>query len=210
MRQLSIHRRKPGVVDLLISKTSGAYSYKLKWGANFDTAVFTDFLTVPNNGFRDPAVDDASNLTVYGDHVRALFNPTTYGIPDNKTWWMKMSPLDASGAEISTTRGSLMVMVPNVGAGSYFPQLVITGTAPNTITLAAALQIDFPQQIRDARIQSSAAVWAAFDENDSEILLQGASLPKDLSRWSTQSSLFIRGNGAAVPFSLVFTLAYTR
>jgi hypothetical protein len=194
----------------LITKTTGAQSYKLSWGANFDTASFTDFLTVPNFGFRDPAVNDASNITLYGDRVRALFNPTTYSIPDDKFWWLKMSPLDSTGTPISTTRGSLMMLTPDIGAGSYFPQLTITGNAPNVATLASSLEIDFPQQMRDVRIQSAAAVYAAFDVSGPEILLQGASLPKDISRWATQSSLFIRGNGAVVPFSLVFTLAYTR
>lgn len=210
MRQLSINRRKPGIVDLLITKTPGAQAYRLKWGTNFDTAVFTSFLTVPNFGFRDPAVSDASNYTVHGDKVRVLFNPTTYSIPDDQFWWLKMSPLDPTGAEMFTTRGSLMILTPDIGAGSYFPQLTITGIAPNVAALANSIEIDFPQQMRDVRVQGAAAMWAAFSETGPEILLQGDPLPKDLSRWSTQSSLFVRGNGAAVPFSLLFTLAYTR
>jgi hypothetical protein len=210
MRQLSINRRKSGIVDLLISKTQGAYFYQLSWGENFDTDPFTNFLVVPNSGFRDPSVNDASNYTLYGDRVRALFNPVTYGIPDDKIWWLKMSPLDLNGALISMTRGSLMVLTPDIDAGSYFPQMTITGNAPDATDSTGSLEIDFPQQMRDVRIQSAAAMWVAFDTNGPEILLQGADLPKDISRWSTQSSLFVRGDGVAVSFSLVFTLAYTR
>lgn len=208
MRQLSIHRRKPNLVDLLITKTPGAVAYRLKWGANFDTAVFTPFIESPNNGFRDSSVDDASNITIYGDRVRVLFNPSTYSIPDTSVWWLKVSPLDSTGAEMSTTAAT-MVLVPNVG-GAYFPQLVITGSAPNVANLPASLQIDFPHQMRDFRIQSTAAVWVAFDPNGPEILLAGDPLPKDISRWSTVSTVYIRGNGAVVPFSAVFTLAYTQ
>lgn len=208
MRQLSIHRRKPRLVDLLVTKTVGAYSYRLKWGANFDTALFTNFLVSPNTGFRDPAVNDESNITIYGDRVRILFDPVTYGIPDNSVWWLKMSPLDSTGAEMSTTP-ALMVLRPSIG-GAYFPQLTITGSAPNVATIADSLEINFPQQMRDMRIQSTAAIWAAFDPSGPEILLPGDPLPKDISRWSTQSVLYVRGNGAAVPFSLVFTLAYTQ
>lgn len=207
MRHLSIIRRKTNLVDLLVQKTPGAYQYRLKWGANFDTSPFTNFLVSPNTGFRDPAVSDESNITVYGDKVRILFDPATYGIPDDSVWWLKMSPLDSTGAEMFTT-ASTMVLAPNPGA--YFPQLTITGTAPNVASIADSLEIDFPQQMRDMRIMSTAAVWAAFDPNGPEILLPGDPLPKDISRWSTQSVLFIRGNGAPVPFSLVFTLAYTQ
>lgn len=209
MRQLSIHRRKPHLVDLLVTKTSGAYSYKLKWSTDFDGSVpFTDFLTVPITGYRDPAVDDASNITLYGDRVRVLFDPTTYTIPDSEIWWLKMSPLDDTGAEMSTT-AALMMYQPNIG-GSYFPQFTITGTAPNAPDLAHSLEINFPHQMRDMRIQSSAAMWVAFDSCGQEALLQGSTLPKDINRWSTESMLFVRGSGAAVPFSLLFTLAYTR
>lgn len=208
MRQLSINRRKPHLVDLLITKTVGAYSYKLKWGTNFDTAVFTDFLVVPAAGYRDPAVDDSSNYTIYGDRVRALFDPATFSIPDGSVWWLKVAPLDSTGAEMSVSPAT-MVLISNLG-GAYFPQLVITGNAPNVADLAHSLEIDFPRQMRDLRIQSTAAVWVAFDPSGPEILLAGDPLPKDISRWSTASTLFIRGNGAAVPFSAVFTLAYTQ
>ena len=208
MRQLSMHRRKPNLVDLLITKTVGAYSYKLKWGVNFDTAAFTDFLIVPGAGYRDPNVDDSGNLTIHGNRVRALFDPASYGIPDTSVWWLKVSPLDSTGAEMSTSAAT-MVLVPNVG-GAYFPQLVITGSAPNAPGLPTSLQIDFPQQMRDFRIQSTAAVWVAFDPKGPEILLAGDPLPKDISRWSTVSTVYIRGNGAVVPFSAVFTLAYTQ
>jgi len=212
MRQLSIHRRKPGLVDLLIAKTPGAAAYRLKWGTNFDTAVFTGFLDVPNTGYCSPTAVDADRVTLYGDRVRAIFNPVDHAIPDDEFWWLKMVPLDSAGAEItaSATRGALMVLTPDIGAGSYFPQLTITGTAPNVAAVADSLQIDFPQQMRDVRIQSAAALWVAYAEKGPEILLQGDTLPKDLSRWATQSTMLVRGNGAAVPFSLLFTLAYTR
>jgi hypothetical protein len=99
--------------------------------------------------------------------------------------------------------------VPNVG-GSYFPQLVITGNAPNVLALANSLEIHFPQQMRDARIQSAAGMWVAFESGGPEILLASDPLPKDISRYSTMSTIFVRGNGAIVPFSLLFTLAYTQ
>lgn len=209
MRQLSIHRRKPNLMDLLVTKTPGAYSYRLKWSANFDGSTpFTAFLTSPMTGFRDPAVNDDSNITIYGERVRILFDPATFSIPDSNVWWLKMSPLDHAGAEMFTTP-PLMIYQPNIG-GSYFPQLTITGSAPNEASLANSLEIHLPHQMRDMRILSAAAMWVAFDSNGQEVLLQGSSLPKDLNRWSTESVLFVRGNGAVVPFSLLFTLAYTR
>jgi hypothetical protein len=208
MRQLSVHRRKPHLVDLLINKTPGAYSYKLKWATGFDSAAFTDFLTVPMTGYRDPAVSDAATVTLHGDRVRVLFDPSSYSIIDNSVWWLRMSPIDATGAEMFTTP-PLMMYLPNLG-GSYFPQFTITGSAPNALNLTGSIEIHFPHQMRDMRILSSAAMWVAFDSNGQEILLQGSSAPKDLNLWSTESVLFVRGNGAVVPFSLLFTLAYTR
>lgn len=196
-------------MDLLVTKVPGAFSYKLKKSTAFDGSVpFTDFLTSPNTGYRDRNVDDSSNYTVYGDKVRILFDPTTYGISDTNIWWLKLAPLDDVGAEMFVTPPTMMYQ-PNIG-GSYFPQFAITGNAPNQPDLANSLEIHFPHQIRDMRIQSTAALWAAFDSNGQEILLQGSTLPKDLNRWSTESVLFVRGNAAIVPFSLLFTLAYTR
>ena len=209
MRQLSIHRRKPHLVDLLVNKTPGAYTYKLKWSTKFDGSIpFTDFLTSSISGFRDPAVDDSSNITLYGNRIRILFDPSTYSIPDSNIWWLTLTPMDAAGADMFTT-APLMMYQPNIG-GSYFPQFTITGSAPDVGDLAHALEVNFPHQMRDMRILSSAAMWVAFDSNGQEVLLQGSALPKDLNRWSTESVLFVRGNGAAVPFSLLFTLAYTR
>jgi hypothetical protein len=206
MRQLSINRRKPNLVDLLVKKTPDAYSYNLKWGQNFDDVAFVDLLTSPNTGFRDPAINDESNLTLYGDHVRILFDPSTYAVPDDKVWWLKMSPLDSNGAEIFTTP-ALMVLQPNMG-GSHFPQLVITGSAPNSVSIDNSLEIDLPKQMRDMRVHNELDIYIAFNSEGPEILLPGSPFPKDMGRWSTQSSVLVRGNGEVSQFSLSFTLAH--
>jgi hypothetical protein len=39
-------------------------------------------------------------------------------------------------------------------------------------------------------------------------LLPGSPFPKDMGRWSTQSSVLVRGNGEVSQFSLSFTLAH--
>ena len=206
-RHISIFSRRANVIDLLLEKTPGAFQYRLKWASNFDSATWTTFITSQNTGFVDTSVDDSSNVIVYGDRVRVRFDPHTYNITDG-VFWIVLSPLDFNGNEMFTTP-PLMVMGPNLD-GSYFPQYTISGSAPSAVSLAGSLQIQFPRQIRDLRIQNAAAMWVAFDENGPEILLAGDTLPKVLNRWSTQSSLFVRSSGAAVPFSLLFTIAYTK
>lgn len=208
MRLISIYRRKPNLVDILIPRQANADRYRLKWANNFDVSPFATFITSEKTGFRDVNVDDATVVTVHGDYVRIVFNPATYSIPDDQVFWIKFFPVDFSGVEGSGTP-PLMVLTPDPG-GSYFPQYVITGNAPNVGTLATALEIHFPRQMRDLRLQNTASMYMAFDPNGPEVLFPGDPLPKDISAWATQSLILVRGQGASVPFSLLFTLAYTQ
>jgi hypothetical protein len=207
MRQLSIQRRKPGLVDLLIIRTANAVAYKLRWSNNFDAAVPVNFLEVPQSGYRDPAVSDAGDTTLYGNRVRAVFNPATFGIPDDSPWWLRVSPLNAAGAEIHTTP-PLMVVAPDP-SGSYLPQLSVTGVAPNVVDLAHALEFHLPRQMKHFRVQNLASMFVAFHPGGPEMQVPASPTPKDLSWGSTSSSIFVRGDGAAVPFSMMFAPAYT-
>lgn len=208
MRQISIFRRQSNLVDVLIPRNAGTDKYRLKWATNFDVSPFTTFITSEKTGHRDFDIADEKTITIHGDYVRIVFNPANYSIPDDKVFWLKFFPVDFSGVE-GTGTPPLMVMKPLPG-GSYFPQLSITGTAPNVATLASSLEIHFPQQMRDLRLLNTAGMYIAFDPNGPEVLMSGDPLPKDISAWATQSVIFVRGQGAAVPFSLLFTLAYTQ
>lgn len=208
MRQISIFRRHPNLVDVLIPRDANVDKYRLKWANNFDVSPFTTFLTSEKTGHCDFTIEDEKTVKVHGDYVRIVFDPANYSIPDDQVFWIEYFPVDFSGVEGAGTP-PLMIMKPQPG-GSYFPQLSITGTAPNVATLASSLEIHFPRQMRDLRLLNTAGMFIAFDKNGPEILMTGDPLPKDISAWATQSVIFVRGQGAAVPFSLLFTLAYTQ
>jgi len=205
-RLFSIRRRRPNIVDIDTPLLSGGVDgYRLKWGANFDTAVFTTMMTSTNVGYLDPSVNrNVIETQPVTGKVRIVFNPATYSIPDAKSFWLKFVPVVGA---VEGTAGAPTLVLPDAahhGTGI----VTIKGSAP----LAAPLQLDLPS-MEDFRI---------VNEDGSNNLLVGAIdgdpmltvLPKvgvqSINLRGAQSSLYVQGVGGAVSFSATFTLAFPR
>jgi len=208
-RLFSIKRRRPHIVDILTPQAMDAGvvdQYRFKFALNFDQA-FVTFLTAPNIGFLDPAINrnviDTQPTT--GTDVRVIFDPSTYAINDERHFWLQFFPVKDG---VEGTGGGLTLVLPD---SSYNGTRVITiqGEAPNGTTL----QLDLPRSIQDLVVTN--------EDGGNNLLLgtedggpMAAILPlvgaQNISLLSKQDSLFVEGDGGDVPFSAMFTLAFPR
>jgi hypothetical protein len=186
----------PGVVS----------EYRLKYAANFD-GVFATILTAPNFGFIDSNVNRnvIETQPFTGTSVRIVFDPVTYGIVDNKSFWLQFFPV-TDGVE--GAGGAPTLVLPDearFGTGI----VIIQGSAPGI----APLQLDFPRRVQDLNITN---------EDGASNLLVGtedggplsAVLPligsQNFGLLGAQGSIYVKGDGGPVAFSARFTLAFPR
>ena len=208
-RQISFYNRRPNLVDTLILKTPGAMQYNLKWATNFDASSWTTFITSPNTGYIDRSLVNVGNSTINGcNNVRVIFNPALYNIIDSSIFWLVVSPVDATGHEMFTTPP--LMVIPFSIDGSYSPQYALSGNAPSASAISGSLEIQFPRQVRDLRIETANSMFVAFNSNGPEIKIHGGTQVQEIDLLGTQSSLFVRGNGVVAAFSMLFSMVYTK
>jgi hypothetical protein len=196
-------------VDIDTPKVYGVDGYRLKWGANFDS-VFATILTSTNIGFLDDAVNrNVIETQPVTDKVRMVFNPATYGIPDTSQFWLQFFPV-IGGAE--QTPGAPTLVLPD-SAHHGVGLVVIHGDAPNGATSANSMQLDLPMLMQDFKIHNEEAgndLFISTEAGGPEVMVARSTIIQSLGFLPTQGSIYVRGGGAAVTFSLSFTLAFPR
>jgi hypothetical protein len=209
-RTFSVIRRRAPIVDLVTPLVDGTQTYRLKWAANFDGS-FTTFLDSTNVGFLDPAINIAvvGAQPTSGRQVRIVFNPTTYSIPDGKSFWLQLWRVPFGGSEVQVSAAGLILAdTAQHGIGA----VTIQGTAPNASDSTGSLQIDFPRLMQDFRVHNQDAANSLFVSMEQDGA-ESKVLPNAVSQFglnSTQGSLWVRGGGGSVPFSIVCTAAFPR
>lgn len=194
-RLLSIRRRRPHLVDVWTPKVEGVDGYRLKWAANFSSAP-TTILTSTNAGFADPSVKrNVVEAQALGDQVRIVFDPTSYSIPDEVSFWLQLVPV-TGGTE--GTPGAMTLVLPGGMGNSSL--VTIAGTPTGT------QQLDLPM-VRDIQIQNAAPITIATESGGAAFTVPGsASEAHSLGFLGQQSTLYVTGGA----FSMVATLAYPR
>jgi len=204
-RTFSVIRRRAHIVDLVTPLVDGTQTYRLKWAANFDGS-FTTFLDSTNVGFLDTAIDIAvvGAQPTSGRQVRIVFDPTTYSIPDGKSFWLQLWRVPFGGSEVQVSAAGLILAdSAQHGTGA----VVIQGNAPSGVDSTDALQLDFPRRMQDFRIQHtgpSGTLYVSTEQDGDEVNFSPSS-DTAFGLNVMQGSLWVRGGGGLVPFSIICT-----
>jgi hypothetical protein len=208
IREFSVIRRRPNVIDVITPKRKGVDEYTLEWAQNFD-GVFAPIVTSPLHGYCDDTLRFQAHIPQSGDHVRIIFDPANYTIDDTKAFWMRFLP--SSGGVPGTAGNPGLILPDQTGRGV----VVIAGNAPSGASIADSLQLDFPRLIEDLRVHNldpgATSLFVASDATDTEFeLIAGATQLPFLNLRGAIPSLRVRGGGATCAFTASFTLAFAR
>jgi hypothetical protein len=211
-RTLSVTRRRPNVVDMVVPFVYGVDLYRLKGATNFD-GVFAQFLDSTNVGFLDPAINQATlEVQQTQGRVRIVFDPATYSITDTSSFWVELYHVAPGGAETQVSAPSL-ILPESAHHGIH--QITLHGAAPNGADSSHSLQLDLPRLMSDFRIRCESAVggnalFVATEENGAEQQLMPDTFPQYMSLLATQGSLWVRGGGGIVNFSAICTTSFPK
>lgn len=202
-RLFSVNRRRPHIVDLYTPFVQGVDVYRLKWATNFDQA-FVTFLDSTNIGF----IDDNVNRNVIetqptsGTWVRIVFDPTTYNIPDDVSFWLQLARV----VGVVETVGAPTLILPDAalhGTG----MVIISGSAP-----ANPLQLDLPRRMEDFRFvnedgMGGNTLYIGTEDGGPVMSVLPAVGVQNLGFRGAQGTIYVSGD---VAFSASFTHAFPR
>jgi hypothetical protein len=210
-RSISIYRRKPNIVDLLVRKRAGKIGFRFSAAANWDSAVFTAFATVPNQGLKSKNVQQVGSVgSQFKDHVRFLFDPDDYtatvaAVDDSKIFYIRLEAQNPDGS-FDAAEAIHVVLTPPVQPNRPF---ILRGLVPSGASLANSLELQLPYQFNDWEIQNDggADAYVAFDPTGAEYRVQPASTNfRSFEQFVTSiSQIFMRGAGGATTISAIFT-----
>jgi len=203
-RLFSVRRRRPNIVDIDTPKVYGVDGYRLKWGANFDSA-FATILTSTNIGFLDDAVNrNVIETQPVTGKVRIVFNPATYTIPDANAFWLKFFPVIGG---VEQTPGAATLVLPS-SANHGVGDVVIAGTAPS----AGPLQLDLPlmQDIQFVNKDGTNNLLVASEAGGPQMAILPLIGAQSFGLFGTQGTIYVQGDSGNVAFSATLTLAFPR
>ena len=206
IREFSVIRRRPNIVDVVTPVRKGVDGYGLEWAANFD-GVFASIVTAPIQGHCDESLRDLPHAPQGGANVRIIINPADHTIPDCKAFWMRFVPY--VGGVAGTPGNPGLILPDQTGYGV----VTIAGNAPAGATVADALQLDFPRLVEDLQVVNTGGVslFVASDATDTEyeVITGALQLPFRNLRGAIPC-IRVRGAGGLCAFSASFTLAFAR
>jgi hypothetical protein len=210
-RLFSIIRHKPGLVDLItpiVNWTLGIDGYRLKTDTDPGGAFATTVLTTTNTGYVDPAVAGNQHVIVPGENVRMVFKPSTFNLPDNGAFWLKLLYLSGGVEQSSPAPSAPTLILPPYTAPI---QTGFTATAPHGADIAHSLQIDLPRAMENMRIRnldSANSLSVAFDAGGPEVTVPFGQETVAFS--GVVTSLWVRGTAGTISFTTTFTYAFPR
>jgi len=201
-RNLSVYRRRAGLVDIIFPARPGAKSYQFEAASNWD-AVMNPFQVVPARGFRSLSVPDLGMAdSQFRGKTRFTFNPADYtvsvpAVDDSKPFYIRIVQTDWDGT-VHTAEAQHLIL-------PYSPApnrpLVLKGTAPAGATIADSFEVQLPMQCRNFRFQTDGVTDAlvAFEPSGPEIRVPSLSVEFTTveSTFPSGTQLFLRGDGVA-------------
>jgi len=212
----SVAYRAPNIVDILMPKVALNTAYRLLASIEFDgSPAFVQIVEATHaRGFLDPAVDrrKLSSMPGADRHVRVVFDPQTFttgaaidaGLLDDRQFWLQFQPVTGGGP--GTIGPPTLVLTPSQHRGQG--QVVISGTAPSGADVSDSLTLVLGRRMKNFLITNTddtASLFVAFNSLGPEFAI----LPETSRRFSgaMESTLVVRGGGAAVDFTAAFTVA---
>lgn len=210
-RQFSVIRRRPQIIDIVTPRVAGTTQYRIKWAALYSD-VPTQIIAASPMGFLDTTVNQAVLQPVFNsDQVRIVFDPTnaTYAITNpNKPFWLQFTRFNGA---IETYVSPVTLILPDE-ANHGIGVTTLTGVAPNVVSVATSVQLDFPSLVSDLRVRNEGAVpiAVATEAGGDEMIIPKDMPPQQVSLVGSHPTLLLRGVGGTASVSLTFTRAYPR
>ena len=215
-RPLTVVRRRPNLLDLLIPKDANTQGYRLSAATAFDGS-FTTILTADiSSGYLDRNLvlaqkDQTLQALNNRNHVRVAFDPQTFngtaGLVDSQGFWLKYTPVDFAGTPGTASAPMLILPEEKLRGDSV---IVVTGTAPVGASVAASQVLLLPFRSQDLQIRnydSANSLFVAAEAGGDEVEIPGNSvtLSQITLPAGAQGCLLVRGGGGTAKFSAVFT-----
>jgi hypothetical protein len=211
-RPISVIRRRPNLVDLIVPFVYGVDGYRIKAANAFD-AVAATVLTSSNVGFRDPNVDP-NKIDVQGvKGVRIVFDPASYMLDDTIQHWLWFYTVTGG---IETVQSAPLLLLPDQSLylSRGLGHIVIKGVAPNAADMSGSLQLDLPRTMSDWRVHnedSTHAAYIAFEPGGPEVQIPaGGTLPQISTYTGASASCWIRGSGGSPTLTITATVSVPR
>lgn len=215
-RPLTVVRRRPNLLDLVVPKNPATQGYRLRAATNFD-ATFTTILTADiSSGYLDRnLVLNQKHLTLQAlnnrNHVRITFDPQTFNgvasIVDSSPFWLRFQPVDFAGSPGAESAPMLILPEDKLRGDTV---IQIAGNAPNAATVAGSLQLLLPFRSQNISIRNKEAttdLFVALEPGGAEAQLDGGAVTTTLMELpgGAQGCILVRGGGATAAFSASFT-----
>lgn len=202
-RNLSLYRRRPGLVDIVFPARPGAASYLFEVASNWDTAM-ASFQVVPAFGYRSPGVPEQGSVgSQFRGKTRFLFNPSDYtgtvpAMNDSKPFYVRITQTNVDGSTLPAEAQHLIL--PYSSAPNR--PLVLRGTAPAAADITGSIEVQLPMQCRNARFQVDGAgdAFVAFEPVGPEVRVPSLSVEFSTVEltYAAFSQVFLRGPAATV------------
>ncbi len=205
-RSITLHRRRPNLVDLTLQVRPGITSYKFQSASNFD-ASFTTFANIPASGYASStAITGFGSEQAYRGLTRFIFNPADYSITDTSPFFVRIIPA-INGVDEPTE--AIHMVLPY--SSSPDRPVILTGSAPSAGSLSGSLEIQLPGQCRGLEIQNNDAgndMYVAFEPGGPEHRVPAIATTFTVFTTIVPvfTQLFVRGSGGAVPFNAIMAL----
>ena len=207
-RNLSVNKRRVGLVDISFPERVGAKSYQFFAASNWDAAS-TAFQIVPAAGMRSLTAPDVSAVgSQFRGKTRFVFNPADYtlsvaAVDDTKPFYLTIQQTNWDGTVLPVEAQHLVL--------PYNPApnrpLVLRGVAPSGASIANSLELQLPMQCRNFRVQNDGAVDAfiAFEPTGAEVRVPplSTSFMDLVSVMPSMTQLFMRGSGGTTTISVL-------
>jgi hypothetical protein len=201
------NRRRPGIVDFLVTPNALAGSYQIFGGASFDATTHLQLFAFGQTGFRDDTINPAVlDMLNQGDRIRVVFDPAQHGLTDTVVNYLQLKYVTAAGGGAVVMSPVTMLLPDSMYHG--YQVITVNGSAPQGAAPVNSTQIDLSRLARDLQVVNQSAtngLWVGTDAGgDPYYVAPGAQYTTFIG---TVSSLFVRGAGGTVAFSASFTHA---
>lgn len=212
---LSVLRRSNGLIDIMVPRELGVDKVRLKTDVN-PFGAFSTTVIESRHGIVTPEVFSMYHPVVAGEMVRFVFKPSTFSLSDTGAFWLKAVGVNPSNTEI---------VPPDATAPTYtvgFPTYIhpvtngmseggFNATAPAGAAVADAVRIDLGRTVSQLQIRNldaARALHVSYDAAGSETIIPFGT--EAIAFNGATSSLYMRGIGGTVAFSVRYSLAPIR
>lgn len=205
MRLMYMNRRRPFLVDMVVTPVPGGLAYELWGGNDMDPTGHALKVAFGPGGFKDDTINGAVLETInLGQRIRVVFDPSAHGMTDTEINFVQLKADTGGGMD---NVSPVTMLLPDTLYHGY-ETITLHGFAPQGATPADAVPLDLSRLARDLRIvnqDTTNGLYVGFNDSGHQVFVPAGA--EHAMFTSTFSSLYVRGVGGVVEFSASFTHA---